>query len=697
MSVSKKEGEVSFSQILAGVEEAASKSATKEDVVSFCTVLDIYIEQLSKYTDDEKIQFVDTIKKLFESNHDLLYKASWDLPQLFINILESNWIPRSGGLRNNVAVVKYMGLFGMLASYGEPKSLLLACCEQISKLRIKSRSECKDLSHDSPLDLDESHPTNFAFYCNFVIEFHTLLEAINVCLRRSVSLWPSKYLATVVTCLVNFIKTSPSDPASIITVVRRMYTFIRDYIPPELPQNADLPANVQVSELPKIVSDENYLQRKLLVWMLSVLVEGHTRQLCTPFVALLVSGYPQKYVEAKWPKLEFMGRFVTLGMSMDLEYDTLLQNEIDRTEKLFPREKVAEFKTSDDILKVVIDGFNEDLHHEAEEISFSAISTIILYTCSTLVSKEKFSTEPLRLIPLVKLQLRLFVPFSIKPQLIHYTAVTCGMVLMLEAIGSHHDESLAGLADPGNRLLLSTYLQNLSAICLNSENKVLISFFYRFLAKILRDSSEEMAYSFLLDTIQSCPFEKLQVGCITILNELMSKDKDPRKYSSTLLNYSASENARTNKVAGSAPDISDGVKDLHLTPPPLPPRNTAKDDKYINYTLEREKSILDVFDRSLTDFSKRPIHVGGRILAFVNLLSSQSGKFTRDEVVKRFREVAELATKLQECKEQIINGDGQKVEEAGEKEENEKLLDDLVKLGNILNSSTSRGLRFYEE
>jgi len=696
MPVSKK-GEVSFSQVLSGIEEAASECSSKNDVVSFCTVLDVYIGELSKYTDEEKFKFMDKLKELLESNHNLLYNSSWDLPQLLINILESNWIPQSGGLKRNVCVVKYMDMFGILASCGEPKSLLLACCEQISKLRLKPQSECKDFSHDTPIDSDGSYPTTFIFYRNFIVEFHTLLETINVCLRRIDTLWPSKYLATVASCLVNFIKTSPSNPASILPVVRRIYTFIRDYFPPGLPQNGDLPANVEVSELPKIVSDENYLQRKLLVWMFSVLVEGHAKGLCTPFVSLLVSGYPQKYVEEKWPRMEFMGRFVTLGMSMDLEYDNLLQKEIERAEQLFPKDNIGSFKTSDDILQMVIKGYNEDLKHGAEEISFSSISTIILYTCSTLVSKEKFSDDPLRLIPLIKLQLRLFVPFSIKPQLVHYPAVACGMILVLEAISSHHEECLNSLAESGNRLLLLTYLQNLSALCLNSENKVLLSFFYRFLAKMLRNSSEETSYSFLLDTIESCPFEKLQVGCITILSELMSKDKSNRKLSSTILNYSASEGTHTNDAPSSSSDISDGVENLHLTAPPLPPRNTAKGSKYINYTPERERNILGIFDSSLADFSKEPMHLGGKILAFVNFLSSQSGKFTKEEVVKRLKEVSELAVKLQNCKKEIVEFDGKKLNETVDSKEDEKLLDNLVKLGDILSSSISRGLQLYEE
>ncbi|VEU20358.1 DEKNAAC101186 [Brettanomyces naardenensis] len=620
---SESDSELDFPRILVALEEAADECSKKHDVVSFCTVLDVYLTDLSIYSDDQKLQLMDLLAEIFDNDHNLLRDVAWDLPPIFSNFLDADWSIVGFGLRSTPYIVKYMHLSELLALYGESKELLLACCDQISSLHL-DKVDFLNGQFDASVSQSSDLPTTLhRLFRLYVIKFHSLLEVSSSCLRRSETLRPSKFLGAVVSSLINFLR-SPEKPALVLPVVRRVYTFIRDYTPPNLPE--ELPEGVEETDLESIVDDENYLQRKLLVMLLSVLVEGHTANLCTPLIALLVSGFPKHYITTEAQRLDFIGRFVTTGLSMDLDYDKILQQQVEDAEELFESKK--SFTTSDNIFKAVIDGYNSDLRRSSEQLSLSPISIIILYTYGTFVSKEKFSTSFLQVLPLVKLQLKLFVPFSIKPRLAHHAAVVCSMILTLEALERHSEESVKQLSSPENELILLTYLQNLSAICLNSGNSVLETFFYRFIAKLLANSSDDTAYKFLVDTVKNAPFEDLQTMCVLIMKDMMAKEKPHSRMIDTL---------------------GDEVASIHISDaPPLPPRAAVSSVKFIRFTPSRGTEILELLDSTIREASDNPTSTTSKLVALVGLVKAEQIHFGIAEVSKRLNEVENLGNTLKE-------------------------------------------------
>lgn len=582
-----------FQNALDSVEESARNFKGDDDVVGFCTTLDVCLDDITSYSDEQKLLLMDKLGKIFTGNHDLLRLTAWDLPSILIQIFDSPWTLIAGGLKSNPCVVKFMHLCELLALYGDPKTLLLASCDQLSSLRMKG-------------DIHEYVP-----YRNLLIQYHSIIEIITSCLRRNVTLHPATYLGAAVSAIIAFIQ-SDDHPARTIAVVRRIYTFIRDYIPPDLPEG--LPPT---KDLASMVADENYLQRRLLTLLLLITVKEHTRDMCTSIIALLVSGFPTEPVEHHRTRLQFIGRLLTLGMSMDLDYAEMMENQIDEASRLFDGKDTV-FKSSDDIFAVVIDSYNASLHRQEQKLVAPAESTVILYTSSILVSKEKFSTRLLRVLPLIHLQLKLFMPYTIRPQLLHLPTVACCMVLTLEALKKDAEH---GLDRPENELIVLTYLQTLSALCLNSSDNSLKAFFYRYVVKLLSVSSESLAYRFLVDTITHCPFEDLRVRCIRILSDLMDRKK-PAKVS----------------------ELGAGVEKLRIDgPPALPPRG----ETFITCTPERSEEILKMMDMALSESLKRPLHSGERVVAYIELTSRERARFDGEELSKRVERAVLLAHALQ--------------------------------------------------
>ncbi|QPG73975.1 hypothetical protein FOA43_001291 [Brettanomyces nanus] len=606
--------DLDLSKVLENLEHAAEECSLeqKTDVVSFCTILDVYLNDLSVYSDEQKYQLMDKLTEIFEGNHKLLHDVSWDLLPVFVSFLNADYNPSAGGLRQSPSIMKFMNLCELLALYGEPKELLLACCDRMESIKPRTAEDFKG-SSEFPLNV-----INDDYFRRCVVEIHSLFEICSSCLRRNTTLRPSKFLGVAVTSLIKFLKT-PSDPARYLVIVRRFYTFIRDYTPPDLPEK--LPADFEESELPRLVADENYLQRKLLELLFSFVVEYMTKNLGGSLVALLVSGFPQEYVSRDAPRLEFIGRFVTLGLSMDLQFDELLQQQLEDAETLFAGTR--KLQTSDDVFAAVIEGYNKDMKRDTRKLSMCPSSIVILYTYGVFVCKEQFSRSPLEVIPLIKLQLKLFVPFSIRPQLVHNAAVVCSMILTLEALEKDPQRSRSQLADPANELLLLTYLQNLSVLCMNSGNVVVVQFFYRFLVELLLNSTDKIAYGFLLDTIRNCPLHDLQARCVTILRDMMRREKVPaagKDFNRTVDGLKSLSVDST--VAPFPSDVSEK--------PPLPPRSS----KVIVFTPSRRKDITDLFDKALDETSVDPIHSSAKLLALISLVTAEKEHFDAVEVIK---------------------------------------------------------------
>lgn len=507
--------EADLPTILQLLDEAAVECAEKKDYLSFSTIVDVYTSDLSKLSDEEKIKMMDKLYEVLEANPQLTYNISWDLPPIFIRFLDSSWTPRAGGLRS-LPTSKVLKLFELLCLHGASKELLVTCCDLIAQLRpipaIQDRKRAEGVDPDTVRRFYQINPRRM-----FSIKFHSLMETIMSCIRSNPTLHPSKYLTAVIGSLINFMQCTRS--AAQLPEVRRIYRFIRDYIPPDLPESVE-----PNPEIASVVADENYLQRKQLIMLMGNAVECTSKPATSALVSYLVPSikYESLVPQEDSGRLDLLGRFVALGLSMDLDFTELMSHELAISERMFSG---PDLKASDDIFRNVIDGYNKDLLKSQEQLTFSPLATTILYTYGALATNETIDTDILDLVQLIKLQLRLFVPFTLNPSLVLHSAVACLMILTLLVLDKDPAKSLKELNKPSHVLLVMTYLQNLSSLCMNSQTPVLIQFFFDFLVKFLLQMPEETTYNFLVDTIANCPFEGLQTHAAIVLKQMMEQER----------------------------------------------------------------------------------------------------------------------------------------------------------------------------
>ena len=69
----------------------SSRRITIKDFLSYSTLLDIYLNDPTKYSNEEKEQLLGHILTILSENKQLTYEIGWDLPQLLILYVDSDY------------------------------------------------------------------------------------------------------------------------------------------------------------------------------------------------------------------------------------------------------------------------------------------------------------------------------------------------------------------------------------------------------------------------------------------------------------------------------------------------------------------------------------------------------------------------------------------------------------------------------
>ena len=91
----------------------------KNHKISYRTplLLDIYLNDPTKYSNDEKEQLMGHLLDILTNNKDLTFEIGWDLPQLVILYIESDY-DFKGPIRSSPCVYKILKIFETLAING---------------------------------------------------------------------------------------------------------------------------------------------------------------------------------------------------------------------------------------------------------------------------------------------------------------------------------------------------------------------------------------------------------------------------------------------------------------------------------------------------------------------------------------------------------------------------------------------------
>ncbi|GMG19244.1 unnamed protein product [Ambrosiozyma monospora] len=615
--------EIEFEDILTALEDCATDTLESKDYISFSALMDLYLNDLTVYTDDEKIQLLHKLYDIFAENYELVYEIGWDLPEIVFRFLDAEWQPAVLKLREQNQIVLSMKIFDVIAALGNPKELLLTCCELLRNLR---KGEAFDEEFIQSID----EPLHFFYDLlplkTFTVKFHCLTQLLVACLARNKTIYPSKFLSKVSTAMIDFMKASKGD-ATLAPITRRLYTFIRDYIPPDIPEdNFEDP-----KDLRKIFDDENYLQRKLLVMLLTVVIESATMIGTAPFLETVVpsliqrpTGYLMK------DEMDVLCRLSSLALSMDLDVDSMLKQQIVEAGLLF---KDKEINSGDDILKYVINDYNKTLQEEKKHIPMSSKAIVILYTVAKYLSQESFRNDSFEILDMISFQVKTFVPFMIQQNNVHYFTVASCMVITLNVIDNTSPAKLGQvLDDPRNTVLIMTYLQNLTSLVFSSHIDQLVSIYYVLVTRLLISMNEDLGYQFLKDSIYHCPFEESKPSFIGILKDFILRKKV--------------------KPAQSIPSTA-GVPN-GVAPPQLPPR-TIKPCTYITLTDERGDDLLNLFSQIINETfvdagsdGKHPetanLENVGKLLSMMNLINSVNIS-NKSEVLSHFQRLEKSVEK----------------------------------------------------
>ncbi|KAG7935543.1 hypothetical protein KL934_002102 [Ogataea polymorpha] len=590
------------------LEEGARDCLQSKDYISFLTILDVYIGEPNLYSEQEREQILQKLLDIFTRHHEILYEIGWDLPVLLLKFCHVDHMPRP--LVEVKSLVYIMKIFDTLAHYGNPKELLLTGCEIIRDLRLD-------------LDAAETEPSETANPSLIVrphegirtIKFHLMLELVNTSLRRNQTIYPSKFLGMVVSALVNFMK-NPDQPMTDLSVARRVYTFTRDYIPPDIPNtNTD-----SIQDLTKLVDQENYLQRKLLLLLLSVAAETASATLA---LELLSAVYPNVRPMKDGDhvlSLEFLGRFVSLSMCMDVELDKSFGEEICKAEKVFENAAISE---NEDIFKLVIENYNstEFRQKDPETIPVSAVASIVLYTFSRFVEGTQYKTPLPSFLQLVKLQLCILVPYLMSTTNVHGGAIVSLVILSMSVLEKEGFEYTKE-----EKTLILGYLQSLSSLCLEFSDPNIRKLFYSLTMKVLINLKEQDAYDFVIDTLENCSAESVRTSMIGILKDLFLRTKP-------------------------AP-VEKQMENLQLSAPSLPPREF----KYITFTQERGNKILQLLDTAIEEtFAEETVDpvICNTLLAYINLILSVK-KFNKGDIQERVSTIRSRLSKLDSSHQQLV-------------------------------------------
>lgn len=606
-----------FEAVLATIKGAALVCAEEGDFLSFVTILGHHLEDWSVYSSDQRLELLELVIATLEADTELLEEIGWDMPAMVFPFVDQDW-PLNFSLQKQPFIKVFWRFCDLLARNGQPKELLLSCCEMLATME-----DPEDLAEENvPENLKGNDRIAFLerpLKC-FSLKFHALIQIINSCLQRNETLYPSKFLSKVVVSIVNFYKSAPNMSHNNI-VIRRVHGFIRDYIPPNVP--SDLDADVTEEELLKLQDDEAYLQRKLLIFLLTLTTENMFKAHPWFMLAEMCPHFFQQSIQPSDSTVDLFNRLYSLAVSLDLDIAILLYQEIKSLGAAFDTKPVKEMKTSEDVFKHVISIYNSTYFREKLPSTFpiSPSTLLCLYMHGKYVAKDTMTMPgQLDVLEIIKFQLAMFLPYTIDNKLSNISAVTCSMLWLMCTAKSDISLSHAVLSKPENWVLINTSLQTVAGVLISGNylpafRKLLVLY----MGRMLKTLPEEESWGFIVDTLTECPYESFVIDSLNILKELVKKDKYEVEDLTRCLDGMSIETKEksTNESAATLTSVSNA--------PPPPPREPQK---FITLDESKQNAILVLFDAEIKEVfpSSDSFHPAkaNKLLSYINFVNSVS-------------------------------------------------------------------------
>lgn len=592
------------------------------DYLSYATLIEMYFENKQhEYSSDDKLMLLTTLGHILEDHHDIVYEIGWDLPLLLVDYTLSKW-DLVKGLKHNPGILAIFKIYELLALYGNPKEIFLRSCELLNSIKFLD-IDTENLSHVVLSTVGEEF--------HYKLISHSLLELLISSLNSIKTRYPSRFLSKLIITLINFVTNNFEHlEHSRLFIFRRIYVFTRQYSSLLLPDNID---SVDPVELAQNIEDENYLQRQLLTSFLTHFVGITIKLEVTEWV---LSYYEREFhnpnSKFRLPQVQeepqspddpsvisddenfdaLLLRCAQLALSMDIELEDSFINYLDKTETLFLNldHSLPIDNLNDQVYSLVINDFNKQ-NSQPSSIPKFEVGELFLFT--HLVNREKLYLEkrvvPISIISIIKYTIRLLIPSIIDPALSSRSVVDA--LLFWSWYCVKNDTKFVDSLHKIEPVFFNIYLQILISLASKEYNASKRMIMFTLITKLLTLSPEEGSYSFIVESIETCPYDNAKLALIGILKDLLIRVKSTKSLTEAM----------------EATSLDSGK-------PKLPPREAST---YIKLTEERKQKLLKLFKKQVDEFFNLPKKGNiemSIILTFINLFISIKSKLSQLESLK---------------------------------------------------------------
>ncbi|KAK9448691.1 YAP-binding/ALF4/Glomulin [Limtongia smithiae] len=477
--------------------DAAQDAVDTDDYITYSTLLDIYLTNSERYKESERITILQALDSILRNNvsdtETLLSSVAWDLPVLLLPYLSSSEafdiVAASPTVTSRKAALR---IFNLIAEKGNAKEVFLKAIEALSSLSVDSSF---DATPEQNLDSEKL----------FVLQFYALFEVIISVTRRITTQYPSRFLATSSTALLSFFSNHVDDLSdqSLPVLLRRLYLFSRDYIPPPSKSPVD-----PEEELLQRLMLQSYATHMVEIMLRNQSVDWSRRYFAVikPELEILPERERKRAVTfegiASANIVEMMERFLQLTSSFDIAPEVFAETILADPPEMEPENEED------------VDPSFPTPPQADQSIPLSAEGCFLLlaeYLISDPRAKITFTaTEVIKII----------TRFLVRENGEAPGAGVC------DAVGFFAWKFLKDVDQAELDAMPSAdfngFLQLLTSLSATSSIPPVRFLFHTLVTHLLRKSSPERAFAYIYDTLEYCPFENVRGAFVIVLKDFLN-------------------------------------------------------------------------------------------------------------------------------------------------------------------------------
>ncbi|SCU83861.1 LAME_0C07030g1_1 [Lachancea meyersii CBS 8951] len=533
----------------------------ENDALSLVTVIDLYsIDFIKGGSLPDKAAFLRALHVNLQKNPQTVEKIGWDLPKILLRFLAPKHLDFSLSLSNNPVTSMVLKCFYEISLAGNAKECFLAGCELLGELDMQTLEPEDDGAFEDDTDDETDAPENetdntvsgeldqkisdtendWAGVATLnrepeeyflELKLYALIEFIATTMKRIHTCYPSRFLAAAVGAIFSFIRNNAARIDDCIFVLRRIYAFSRNYIPPQ--HQSEAVKDLTSEEYSALVEDENALQRKLLQCLithsLGQLLQNRRMCTATEYVLNLRNiDVSNLNYELRNIMRSLVARYYQLALSFDIDIEAAFRSQC-------ISESVSIYQSLPQDSEVV----NEEAKSGITQLIYQLAHT---YCLQKKITEKNLSLDPHGILVLatyhyqetrkilcpdikideaICMSLRFYTPevySDSNPN--SYANESCQFWIWAAVMNSTCKESRYALSKIPS-YLLATFLQIqlLSAFSETLEYSRMVAF--TLLTRLMCLAPESDAFEFVRDTLLHCPSMDMKCCILGILKDLM--------------------------------------------------------------------------------------------------------------------------------------------------------------------------------